>query len=206
MELKDYIKLLTKDWYLVIGFGLVAALLGYYLAITARPQYQGLATFTVTQKAQSANNNLFVYDNYYSVSASAYLAETLNSIITSPNTVVSVFDSAGFPAPANDYRKLLRVFRSTKPNQYTSAVPVSVNAGTKDDAKKIMESLSNFLKADFSRKQQSGTLSKDFGLDATPVIVLEKLPNASIQTGIYSIAGIIIGSVMVVIKDYLLKN
>ena len=132
MEVKDYIRFLSKNYIAVIIITLTFALITYLITIAQPNTYQSSASLEVIKletKPQS-ETPYFQYDNYYSYQAASAASDNLIGWIESAATVAQVYNKAGYQIPSANIKDLSKTFTATK-TVGTSAI-VSISYSSKD--------------------------------------------------------------------------
>lgn len=202
MELRDYLKMLWSGWLVVAAAAVIFAIAGYGKAALTKPVFQSFATFNITKKPQPANPQVYGYDNYYSLLAAAGLTEMVQGIITSPNTVLTVFEKANVAPPTTDSKKLAKTFRVQKISVNSPTLTVLYYDTERQNAKKVLDQLKTAVQDEIGNFKTTGSLSQDFGLTSTETKVVLKNQNKHQTAAVFALVGLILGSMAVIGKKY----
>jgi len=200
MELRDYVKIISRNIWLIIIVIVLTGLLSYLFTSKTKTTYSGFKTISVNKSASATNSNYYQYDGFYSASAANLQAKGLASWINTPATVNQIYEKAQLSAPeVND--KNLKNLISVKNDIDSNVVSISMTDSSKEDLIKKLDSLGELAQTYFSTITSSDQYSLRTGDNAISSQVANSQMN--LLAGIFS--GLIIGIVLAFGKEYFSK-
>lgn len=205
MELKDYIRIVLKNWYFFIAVILVL-IVNEMLSYQSNPvSYQGSTTFIVGNSSVQ-EESVLDYDNYYNVLGSGAVADILDSMITSPNTISRIYNDANVNMEVADLSKISKLIKTSKTTPTSSVIVAKVENSSKQNTEKILNSTNKIIKQDFGELISKKAVSEDFILVPSEIYVSEIRKNYMLEMIIAIVAGFIIASGLVFLKDALIPK
>jgi len=204
MELKDYVKIITKrSWILVAAIAIV--MIGVYYYTTKQvTTYDSSAYLYITVKSDKlVNADYYEYDNYYAQSANNLLADTMLAWLQDPSFVYQIFDSAKLSVPdvnISDISKLITTKK--KPG---GVVQITYNSPDKELSENVVKSAVNFAKIKTGEWVKSGMLNNVFVDSSNTVASVHKV-DMLLNMLIALFSGIVLGLIFVFLTDYFSKE
>lgn len=198
MELKDYLKILGKNKGVVWGICLIAVGLAMFLDYRKPLEYQGALTATVTNRGEPSNE----YSQYYTVSASSVLSQSVENWFNSPNFIADVYQEAQVNLPSTNLKQLQNSFRAKRNSLESAGMVITASASSQTDLEKVLFQAQRQAQEKFSQLKQDNKISSNFSLDISEPLVLVQ-PKNYLQDIIFSlIIGLILGGMASFIKEY----
>lgn len=201
MELRDYLNILKKSWFLIFISILIFGFGGYISALKKVPLSQGIVTFYVFQKPEASTS--YKYDNYYALSSTTIVIDQITGIILSPNTVLEVYQKNNANVPEQNFKKLAKIFQLQKNSPTANTLSVAVEAQSPEMAKNLAQTLTDTMLDTISQKQSDGQLSPNFIISSSNIDVVTNQLRPDIRALILAFVGAIVGISVSLAKRYL---
>lgn len=148
MEVRDYIKFLSKNCLMIFLITLAFAAVTYIVSVTKPPTYQSSASLEVSrfEKKSQGEVSYFQYDNYYSYQTASAASDNLIGWIMSAATVAEIYEKAGYSVPNTSLKDLAKTFTAVKVVGTSAVVSISYSAQDKDKSIKIVSTATDVLK------------------------------------------------------------
>ncbi len=195
MEVKDYIRFLSKNYIVVIIITLTFALITYLITIAQPNTYQSSASLEVIKletKPQS-ETPYFQYDNYYSYQAASAASDNLIGWIESAATVAQVYNKAGYQIPSANIKDLSKTFTATKTVGTSAIVSISYSSKDKKQAEDMVSTATEILKEKveaYNKSSDQKMFSAQYSEPVTVVAPKMEILNVVIATFIGILAAI----------------
>jgi len=198
MEFEDYIKGIKKYIYLPIGLALIIGGFSLYSSLKTPYNFSGAVTFTIgnSNEVISGANN---FNNYYSVSASSIVADTIGGWLTSPNYIALIHQKAGVGLTAKKVSSVKKLLNNNKSSLNSSVVVAELVGKTNQEINNLLSSTQAIIQQEFKKQQDINAISKDIKLSVSDPIVITSKKNLTLDTLIGMIAGLILGSALAII-------
>ena len=152
MELRDYLMIIRRWWWLLVLPILVFAFgLGWYTH-NQPVVYDSVAAISFVKNAKvESQKSSYNYDNYYAVQTSALLVETANGWLADPVVIASIYQAAHVALPSatfTGYDKLIKVVRlpgATLTVTTTSRTPAEANQLAVESIKVVHDRLTQLM-------------------------------------------------------------
>ncbi len=108
MELKDFIKVLSKSFKASLTLGLVFAAIALVFAFMVPNKYKASANLFVTRQAEQPNDNYFTYEGYYAGQTAEKYTDTVIGLLKSPEMKRKALEVLGKPFTNTDVISLER--------------------------------------------------------------------------------------------------
>lgn len=203
MELKDYLKIISRSWLTIGLVAVIFGIIGFVWAKRQVPTNQAITTFLVTQKPQTTSSSTFGYDNFYALSASAVVADQISALASSPNLVIEVYRKLNLTVPTVDPRRLTKVFRVQKNQSNSNSTSIAIEHQSPDTAKQLIDELKGQILSRIKSQQDQSQLSANFDVSASDTAVLTAKTDPKLRSAILAVVGLIVGSGFVLLKNYL---
>lgn len=198
MEFKDYLKIIKREKSPVIALTLLIGLAALIFTAIRPTVYDTSLSLSVVQTTSQQTED-YKYDQYYTIQAAEFFANTIEQWLKSPEVVVSIFQKAGVNLPIENLRKLTNKFKADKmASQY---VEVRFKARNKPEADRISTSTISVLQDKIRLLNQADQVPAFSVVGAQPVIV-ENKPNVLLNTVLGLIVGLFIGISLAFFKEY----
>lgn len=203
MELRDYIKMITRAWPLILGITLAITALVVIWSVAQPVKYEASSTVVVTKPntVPQRGANYYQYDKYYSIQASSLFADTLAAWLSSPDTAKEIYEKAGLPVPDVSLKKLSRIF---KPRRQP---PVTLNVTVKDQDRSKAERLVNaavqVMNDRVTEQRQNDDADHYFNLMSGSTVVAAAKQDHLVNALLGLIGGLIVGLVIAFLREYL---
>jgi capsular polysaccharide biosynthesis protein len=199
MNLTESIKPLIKYWWVVV-LTILVVVVGLAVANkTEEPSWDAATTLISKQVVVGPEEGQdYKYDGFYTVQANQMFSDSIETWLEAPDFVNLVYNQAGITSPQSisalkdrfDFDKVI-----------SQSVAVRINAGSDDEAKKMMEAMIVVM------KEKTETLLVDknnkpiFTLDSTPVLVLPHEVDTRLQFGVGLIGAVGLGIFLAYFMD-----
>ena len=201
MEFKDYVKLIKKKIWLLIGIVIISILGVYYFTVSAPVTYDGSAFINIAvQKQVKSDATYYDYDNYYALQASSLFADSVVTWLKDPSNVVAIYNSAELTTPDINLKDYSKVIKATK--LQPSSVQIITNNKDSDSAKKLAESSIDFVKSKLDT-WKTENLANDLFFDSTQPVVSEHKVNLMLNLLIGLVFGVVLGLFVIYLQESL---
>ncbi len=173
MELKEYIQIIKKQYFLVIAIIIVTVLIAEGYFIFRQKDYNTSLLINITRTGTQETTD-FRYDDFYRLQADEKFTETLVQWLKSPRVVLDILDEAGVDTKDMNLRKLSKAIRPEKMS--SQVILISYVSQDSQTAKKISQSIVNVISKkteDLNEDQKNNTWFKIISND--PVIVKNQI-------------------------------
>lgn len=189
MTTGQFLKILRRELGKILVIVVIFAGVTFLIAKTQPPVYEAATTVSVNPKTllKQAEVNFYLYDNYYAIQATGFIADTISAWVQSPGIVAQIYDRAGQPLPQGDTQKLSRIFATKKETEKVNVLTISTTGEDATQIKKLIETASQVVQDEIAKLNKAQTTTQ-FDTNFTPPVVIT-LPSKNL---IYAaIAGII---------------
>ena len=200
MELRDYIKIIGKNFWVVIVIVLLSAVFAFGFTKTRPTTYTSSTTFTVNKGStlKQSQTNYYMFDNYYNVQSAGLFSQIVQLWFESPALVTEVYQKAGIALPNVSQKELGRTFKAVRDEP--AIINVSVSGPDKDQLQKLMNSAYTVLQA---KTNELGSNDASFyQLAKFEPVVTKDQPSLILNTAIGLIGGIILGVLVAFAIEY----
>lgn len=173
MELKEYIQIIKKQYFLVIAIIIATVLIAEGYFIFRQKDYNISLLINITRTGTQETTD-FRYDDFYRLQADEKFTETLVQWLKSPRVVLDILDEAGVDTKDMNLRKLSKAIRPEKMS--SQVILISYVSQDSQTAKKISQSIINVISKkteDLNEDQKNNTWFKIISND--PVIVKNQI-------------------------------
>jgi len=148
MEVRDYIKFLSKNYVMIVLITLVFAVVTYAVSVAKPQTYQSSASLEVSRfdKKVQSEVSYFQYDSFYSYQTASAASDNLIGWIMSAATVAEVYEKAGYDVPNASLKDLAKTFTATKAVGTSAVVSISYASPKKEESEKMVATATDVLK------------------------------------------------------------
>lgn len=201
MELRDYLKIISKRIWILVVVTLVVTL-GSYLFTASKPiTFEGSTSINVVIKQSTTSKpDFYQYDNYYSIQASSLFADTVVDWLQDPSNVESIYSQANVNKSIlnlKDYSELI-----TAKKKLPATVTLTIDAEDSATVGSLIDSTTKFVQDKTTSWNREG-LVKDIYLDNSKALVVEVKPPVTTNTALGLIIGLALGLAILFFVDYL---
>lgn len=191
MELRDYIKIIGKNFWVFIIIVVLSAVFAFGFTKTRPTTYTSSTTFTVNKGSvlKQSQSNYYLFDNYYNVQSAALFSQIVQLWFESPALVTEVYQKAGITLPDVSQKELGKTFKAVRDEP--AIINVSVSGPDKDQLQKLMNSAYTVLQAKTNELGSNDT--SFYQLAKFEPVVTKDQPSLLLNTAIGLISGIILG-------------
>jgi len=201
MELREYFKIISRyQW--IFWLMVIVATLGTFIFTKMQPKSYLASTILTVNKSsvlKQSQVNYYLFDNYYNVQSSGLFAKVVTSWFGSPAVVKEIYSKAEISLPPISQRKLGKTFKAVWEEPAT--INVSITGGNKEEVEKLINASMVIMQ---DKTNELGKSDKDSIYDIvkfTP-IVNETTPSLWLNSLIGLLAGVILGTILVLAIDY----
>lgn len=205
MELRDYLKIISKRIWLLVGTVIVVAI-GTYWFTAIQPITYDASSFVnvvVKQPTNQGSTQYFQYDNYYSIQSSSFFTDAIIAWLQDPSNVDSIYNSAQIAKPDVKLSNLSKLIKATKKPPFS----VQISFSNKDQvaAEDLVKSTVNFVKDKSATWTKEGVVKDIYVENSQPLVVIHK-PSVILNTVVGIVVGIFLGLAIVFLVDYLKRE
>lgn len=184
----------------ILLFSLAVATVAYSLTSRSGVTYQVHFSYIVSLTERESSTN-YRFDGFYALQATDLFTTTLANWLTTPETIVMTYQTAGLALPTNNARQLSRLVQAEK--AAPQLIRVVVAAPQRDQAQKIAASLQEVMKQQIDHYQDQGIPALRFQALATqPWISQQTVALFPIVVGSFVLA-LVLSSNFVVLRHSL---
>lgn len=191
MNLIESIKPLIKYWWVIL-LAIIVVIVGLIAANKTSSRSYDAATTLISKQVivGPEEGQDYKYDGFYTVQANQMFSDSIETWLEAPDFVNLIYLKAGINPPQSvgtlkdkfDFDKVI-----------SQSVAVRLNAGSEEEAKKLMEAMIEVMK----EKTESLLINKSgkavFTIDSTPVLVLPHETDLKLEFGVGLIGAIGLG-------------
>lgn len=196
MELREYWKILRRQWWVVIGMTVLAALASIY-SVGFGPQqvssYDVRMSLALKPEVQPRSTSFYTYDDYYGYVASEYLSDDMIKIVESDAFLRQVQEHLGRPASG-----------SIKGKKSHRVLEITITSGNAQDALDLANGTAEVLMArpEVYIGQLSSQNVQIFMIDPPRVVGGGVASRAYLEIGLRLILGLLAGLGLAFLLDY----
>lgn len=202
MELRDYLGVLRRRWYIVLLTTAIVGLIGAALTVRGPRSYEStvrLAISIATNKSADDNSPYRHFADYYAWLASEYLADDLSEIIKSDAFAADVAAYLNEDVGRSQFREVVRARKTHR------LLEVTVQAGTPDSARRIASSVAEVVKSQgakyLAQLEQGG--AKIVAIDTPTARPATTTGSQILDIGLRAAFGLLFGIFLAFAADYL---
>lgn len=202
MELRDYLAIIGRRMLLFLSV-IILVTAGFIVYAAGKPTtFEAVASMSVVKDAQAGTTAGadYRYDTYYTLEATALLAEVVSGWLAEPNVVAEIYNKAGVAVPAGDVTRL--------GNQITTklltgaSVSVVTEGATADEAAKLAENATGFVQERISQLETDGNFGAIHLFATAPISQAQT--SSVLVTGIVGfLVGLVLALILVYFVEYL---
>ncbi len=208
VDFSEYLKIFRKSRGLVLGLSFCGLLLALLLT-GSRPDFFETATTLTLNRTSTLDQrevDYYLFDNYYGIQSSGFLADTVVSWLASPPVVTEIYERAGLVVPkVNSPFKLGKLFKARK--IIPATVQISLRDPDSEVSKKLVASAIEAIKARTETFNKAGeqTASRFQVFAEDPVTLKRQKPY--LLNGLSTlIVAFVVSILLVFVKAYFPKN
>lgn len=202
MSLRDYIQVLIKNWWKIVGLAVMLAVIAYTLATRRPPTYEGIITLTVIGKSQPSSQ-FYNFDGFYSLQANGLVVDIVSSWLASPNMIKEIFDQAGVDLPVDNIKRLRKVLLYNKPSANAGVIDVSFLKQNRADVTKVLTATKSVIQSKLQGLKEAQAFYSDIQLQISDPLVIEQRPKPLQEVLAVGLAGAILAGLIVIIREYI---
>lgn len=149
---------------IILFVSLVSTLVAYGISSRATVFAQAHFSLMVSLSDRETSGQ-YQFDGYYALSATELFAETLSSLITSPEAIVEAHSIVGIPLVSNNPRKVVKIVKAAK--TASQLVQVTVIQESPSDALRLAEGVMRVAVDHVARYNAEGIPAIRFRVVAT---------------------------------------
>lgn len=205
MELKDYIRIISKSWLMILIITLLVTLATVIWSKVQPLKYESGVTLVVNKPNTVPQRAVgyYQYDKFYSIEASSLYADTLTSWLSSAGTAKEIFEYAGLPVPNVSLKKLGRIFKPRRLPPVT--IGVTVINKDRERAEKLVKAAVAVVEEKTEEQRRGDDPDHHFAIIAGPTVTAEVRQSIALNSLLGLIAGLIIGLAVAFLREYLKK-
>jgi len=201
MELREYVKIIRRYWFVFWGAIIIVALASFLYTKLQPKSYLASTTLTVNKASaiKQSQANYYLFDNYYNVQSSALFSQIVVSWFSSPAVVKAIYEKAHVPLPDISQSNLAKTFKANR--EEPSTIKVSLVGVNKDETTNLMNAAADVIQ---ENTNELGRQDKENVYDIVKFspLVSDNSSNLVLNTIIGLIIGIIFGVILAIAIDY----
>lgn len=205
MNFNDYLEFIRK--YIYVTIILILFIVSYSLFQSKKNPfiYSGSITFTIGNKLNVANDATG-YNNYYSLTTSSILSETIVGWISSPNIVSKIYQEAGYPISNDKISNLEKKIHYNRPTSMSNVVIAMVEGDSNEETNSILVSTKKVINEQLSNLESQSAAPPGLTIISSEPTVLSKKVNSLSSIIIGAIAGLILGFIVSLVIGAIKEN
>jgi len=206
MDIKDYARIIKKNWIALITVIVVFVLATYLFTAQKAPTFEASATIEVvrSQELDQGKAPYYLYDSYYTGLAASSLSDNMLGWLSSASTVGEVFQGAGYEIPSGDSKTLAKVFTAKKKLATSAVVDVSYTSTDQVKAGKLIGQATQVLKEKIDQYNQVDSAANFNSIVSAPVVI-EVPKTYTINLLIAAFVGVLVGLSYAFVRESLTK-
>ena len=200
MELKEYLKIIRKNFKIIIAIGIITAISAFVFSIMQPVKYEVSLSLTIVKDKTQITND-FKYDGYYALQSSEIIADSVEQWLKSPEVVSAIYQEAEVKQDFKNIKSYTKKFTAYKMS--SQFVEVKFKSNTKKEAKKISMATVEIINAKTKKLKKASEQEISFSINSGNPVVVESKPDAILNLIIGFISGLVLGGFVVFGKRYL---
>jgi len=199
MELKEYIKIIRKNFKLILGVAIITGISAFLFSITQPIKYEAsLSLFINKDKTQETDD--FKYDGYYALQAGEMITGSIVEWLKSPEVVSSIYQKAEVEHSFKNIKSYTKKFAVKKMSaQY---VEVKLKMNNKEDVEKISLAIVEVIKSRIKNLGENSEQELTFLIESGKPVIVETRPDAILNLIIGLVSGFALGIFVVFGREY----
>lgn len=200
MELKQYLKIIGKNYKTVLLTAIVVAIVVVVVSWQTPARYKVFLRLLISPTSGERTKD-YQYDGYYAIKAADEFGKTVVQWFKNPEMARSIYNQAGIDTSDRSIRKLSKAFQAQQMDpQY---IEVRFSAKTEEQAKKISLTISEIIQVKADKVAIASSQSISFSVIAEDPTIIFSQPSILINGLIALVVGLILGIFVVSAKEYL---
>lgn len=202
MELKDYLKIISQKFWILVVVTIIAGAATYLFSVMIPTSYDGVAYINVAVKSQN-QGDYYQYDNYYSIQASSLFADTIALWLQDPANASQIYKEAGIDLSKYSLKNLQKLFQIKRKPPAT--VVITLNNSDKDKTEFLIARTINLVESQTKKWADEELVKNAEAVTSAPVVLEHKMP-ILLNTILGLIGGFILGLAVVFLAESLNKK
>lgn len=206
MELRDYIKIFTKNWiwFFLTVFIIIGAGYGYKKYENSKPIIYDVSLLLNVTRSGIQATDAYRYDNFYRLQADEKFAETVVKWIDSPRIVTNVFNETGITSGGISIRELSGFFKAKKMS--SQMIDVRFKSKSAREAQDISRALVGEINKESKNLNQFQKEENWFKMVGEEPVIKEYKVTLRDVLPVSVVLGLFFGIWVVLIKHYLTRK
>ena len=200
MELRQYAKLIKAQKKMIFATTLVTACAASVFSIYMPASYQTSVSLFITKNG-TQDSQEFKYDGYYALESGEIVADNIEKMLQSPQLVEKIYGASGIDPDFKNLKAYKKEFTAKKMSN--SYVEVTFETGSRDDAIRLSESLSNIVDEELTKASDDSQQEISFTIGENEPVILESRPDVRMNFLIGIVSGLFLGVFIAFLKKYL---
>lgn len=192
MDLKAYLRILGKNWIMIVV--VIVVFIGATIYWTGRQPltYSASASLDISRSEQKQSDvNYYQYDNYYNNLSANSISDNVVGWVSSPATIAEIYKKAGMDLPKGDLKSLSKIFTAKKKVATAPIIDISYTSADADQSSNLINTATNVLKAKVEQYNNNAD-TKTFQVNLSSPVVIENQKFYAINIFIAAFAGLLI--------------
>lgn len=202
MELRDYLHTIQRGLGLIVASTLLLVVVVSVVIYTSTTKFDSNVTLTIDRPnvIDQKSVGYYLYDDYYAIQSSGFLADTVINLLQSPSVVQAIYGRAAVPLPTvRNVSALSKIFTARKFPPAT--VSITIRTDNEAHNRQLLEAATAELQErahDLSQNQATA-----ISLHATTTASVVVKPFWSLDIVISTLIGLLLGTFIVFIREYI---
>lgn len=193
----------TKYKWLIIIITIVGICSAIVFSLVKPAYYDTSLSFSINRVNHQTTTD-YEYDGYYAIQASDLFSQTVMSWLLTPSVLLEIYESAGIDPQISSLEEISSRFKTKKYSPQN--IVVRYKERDYQTAEKISTAITSIIQ---DKAKQSNKTSEEealFEVVGTKPVIVERSPVLWLNTLIGLIAGLIFGSLLAYVIEYLKKG
>jgi len=200
MELKEYLKIVKKNFKLIIIIGIITAVSAFAFSVAQPVKYEtSLSLSIIKDKTQITDD--FKYNGYYALQTSEIIANSIEQWLKSPEIVDAIYRKAEINQDFEDIKSYTKKFTAKKmSSQY---VEVKFKSDTREEAERISTATVEIINNKTEKLKEISEQEVSFSVSSENPVIVESKADVFLNSIIGLVSGMALGIFVVFLRRYL---
>lgn len=200
MDLKEYLKLIKKNYRLIIT---VCAITGIstFLFSMLRPVKYDVSQSLFINKNGSQETEDFKFDGYYAFEAANTLSDSIGEWLKSPQVVNEIYAKSGIDPAFRNIKSYSKKFKAKKMS--AEFVEVKFESKNVNEANKIAGAIVEIVNSKMTSIKDTSSGEVSFSISGSAPVIVENKLDALFNFLIGIASGLLLGAFIAMSREYL---
>lgn len=203
MDLKEYFRVLGKNWIMMVVIIVLFVVAAVFWTARQPLTYSASASIDISRSENNPSSvGYYQYDSYYTNLSANSISDNVVGWVSSPSIVSEIYKKAGLELPKGDLKSLGKIFTAKKKVSTAPVIDISYTSDNPGQSSTLIDTAANVLKQkveDYNKNADAGT----FQVNTSSPVVIENPKPFSINIFIAAFAGLLISLAVAFTKEAL---